>query len=90
VLYDHWDSWQWRYHLFDKRVYASWFPSLDALAEELAVFGGDGNPHYLTLPDTAVAQPVKRVVAQAGFRLQFVPLSAPSQIQLYEIIATGD
>jgi hypothetical protein len=26
VLYDHWFSWQWRYHLFDKRVFVSWFP----------------------------------------------------------------
>ncbi|MCP4429034.1 MAG: phospholipid carrier-dependent glycosyltransferase [Chloroflexi bacterium] len=90
VLYDHWHSWQWRYHLFDKRVYVSWFPSPDALAEELVVFGDDGNPHYLALPDTIAADPVKRAVAQAGFRLQPIPLAVPAQIHLYEIVTIND
>ncbi len=96
VLYDHWYSWQWRYHLFDSRVYVSWFPSPAALAEELTAFGADGNPHYLALPDTAVGQqrdvalPVKRAVTGAGFYLHPVPLSAPASIKLYEIVEIGD
>ncbi len=32
VLYDHWYSWQWRYHLFDTGVYVSWFPNPDDAA----------------------------------------------------------
>ncbi len=90
VLYDHWYSWQWRYHLFDKRVYVSWFPDPDALVEELAAFGRDGNPHYLALPHSAAARPVKRAVTQAGFRLRPVPLAAPAAIDLYEVVSTGD
>ncbi len=69
VLYDHWFSWQWRYHLFDQKVYVSWFPHPAGLADELAVFGRDGNLHYLVLPDSAVSRPVLRAVEQAGFRL---------------------
>ena len=90
VLYDHWYSWQWRYHLFDKRVYVSWFPDAGALVDELIVFGGDGHPHYLALPKSAVAEPVKRAVRQAGFRLQPVLLAAPAQIDLFEVVDVGD
>ncbi len=86
VLYDHWYSWQWRYHLFDKRVYVSWFPHPDALAAEIVAFGDDGNPHYLALPRTAVSRPIERAVAQAGFHLKPVPLAAPTEVILYEIV----
>jgi 4-amino-4-deoxy-L-arabinose transferase-like glycosyltransferase len=85
VLYDHWFSWQWRYHLFDKKVHVSWFPYPEALATELAVFGDNGQPHYLALPDSDQALPVRRAVTAAGFRLQPVALSVPASIQLYEI-----
>ncbi len=72
VLYDHWYSWQWRYHLFDTAVYTAWFPHPAALADELAVFGRDGNPHYLALPDDNRALPILRAVHEAGFELETV------------------
>ncbi len=72
VLYDHWYSWQWRYHLFDTAVYTAWFPNPAALADELTVFGRDGNAHYLVLPDDETALPVLRAVREAGFRLERV------------------
>jgi 4-amino-4-deoxy-L-arabinose transferase-like glycosyltransferase len=83
VLYDHWFSWQWRYHLFDKRVFVSWFPHADALAADLTAFGQDGSPRYLALPDTAVAQPITRTVQEAGFTLTAVAQS--NHIILYQI-----
>lgn len=70
VLYDHWYSWQWRYHLFDTAVYTAWFPNPAALAEELTVFGRDGNAHYLVLPADETALPVLRAVHEAGFGLE--------------------
>ena len=83
VLYDHWFSWQWRYHLFDRRVFVSWFPHADDLAADLAAFGQDGSPRYLVLPHTAVAQPIRRTVQEAGFTLTAVAQS--NQIILYKI-----
>ena len=85
VLYDHWFSWQWRYHLFDKRVFVNWFPHADALATDLTAFGQDGAPRYLALPNTAVAQPILRTVQEAGFTLTAVAQS--NQIILYKIIS---
>jgi hypothetical protein len=85
VLYDHWFSWQWRYHLFDKRVFVSWFPHGDALAANLTAFGQDGSPRYLALPNTAVAQPFIRIVNEAGFGLATIARS--NKIILYEIIS---
>ncbi len=72
VLYDHWSSWQMRYHLFDKRVYVSWFPHGQALATDLTAFGQDGSLRYLVLPNTAVSQPIIRSVQEAGFALTAV------------------
>jgi hypothetical protein len=86
VLYDHWYSWQWRYQLFDKPVYASWQPNPAALADELAVFGADGHRHYLVLPDSVAARPFMRAVDSTGFRLQPITLAAPTQMRLYEIV----
>ncbi|VAW29965.1 hypothetical protein MNBD_CHLOROFLEXI01-3332 [hydrothermal vent metagenome] len=83
VLYDHWFSWQWRYQLFDKRVFVSWFPHGQALADDLAAFGQDGSPRYLALPNTAVAQPIIRAVQEAGFTLTAV--SQTDDIILYQI-----
>jgi 4-amino-4-deoxy-L-arabinose transferase-like glycosyltransferase len=88
VLYDHWYSWQWRYHLFDKRVYVSWFPDGAALADELAVFGRDGQPRYLVLPQTAVAQPIVRAVTEAGFTLQ--PVANADTITLYQLLSAEE
>jgi hypothetical protein len=69
VLYDHWYSWQWLYHLFDDKVYVSWFPNPDALVEDLQIFGGDGNLRYLALPNSDPSTPVRRILEQAGFEL---------------------
>lgn len=69
VLYDHWYSWQWRYHLFDKRVFISWFPHPDALIEDLRIFGGHGNDRYLALPNSDQSVPVRRMLDAAGFTL---------------------
>ena len=89
VLYDHWYSWQWRYHLFDKRVYVSWFPHTDALLADLAVFGGDGHSRYIALPDAAVSRPAERALVGAGFSLRPVTLPTPGQINLWEIVPAG-
>jgi len=87
VLYDHWYSWQWRYHLFETAVYTAWFPNPAALADELAVFGNDGNPHYLVLPNDETALPVLRAVREAGFGLKQVTITNEknSRIILYHI-----
>jgi 4-amino-4-deoxy-L-arabinose transferase-like glycosyltransferase len=70
VLYDHWYSWHWRYQLFDRRVYVGWFPHADALLDDLAVFGGGSAPRYVALPASAVARPVARRLAEAGYGLE--------------------
>lgn len=89
VLYDHWYSWQWRYHLFDTGVYVSWFPHSTALADDLAVFGGDSSSRYLVLPAGPVAGPVRRAVADAGYTLVAETLPAMSaevdQLMLYRL-----
>ena len=72
VLYDHWYSWQWRYHLFDQHIYVNWFPSPEELAEDLAVFGRTGDERYIVLPDSGVAEIVKREIAEAGFDLSHI------------------
>jgi hypothetical protein len=90
VLYDHWYSWHWRYHLFDRRVYVNWFPHPAALIEDLAVFGGDGNPRYLVLPTGEVANPMRRAVQTAGFTLQPFASDDLNHITLYAIEEGGD
>jgi hypothetical protein len=85
VLYDHWYSWQWRYHLFDTAVYTAWFPNPAALADELTVFGRDGNVHYLVLPDDATALPVLRAVHEAGFGLELVAGGENGRMVLYRV-----
>jgi hypothetical protein len=72
VLYDHWYSWQWQYHLFDKGVYVSWFPHPDSLAEDLDAFGDSEGDRYLILPASDAARPVKRVMATTDFQLHQV------------------
>ncbi len=70
VLYDHWYSWHWQYHLFDKGVYVSWFPHPTALTDDLAAFGDTAGARYIVLPDNDTALPVLRSIANAGFKLQ--------------------
>jgi len=72
VLYDHWYSWQWRYHLFDEAVYVSWFPHPERLVEELDAFMGDGNRRYVALPVDGRGEAVMTAVQEAGFGLEFV------------------
>ncbi|MCL4266362.1 MAG: hypothetical protein KJ069_24365 [Anaerolineae bacterium] len=83
VLYDHWFSWQWGYHLFYRKVYISWFPHGAALAEDLAVFGRDGNARYVALPVGDISQPIIRAIHNAGFQLQ--PIATAGNIVLYQI-----
>jgi 4-amino-4-deoxy-L-arabinose transferase-like glycosyltransferase len=84
VLYDSWYSWQWRYYLFDSRVYVSWFPQATALVDDLLAFAGDGPARYLALPRGPQARPVTRAVEEAGFGLEEV--AASDDIVLYEVI----
>ncbi len=84
VLYDHWYSWQWGYHLFYRKVYVSWFPHGAALAEDLAVFGRDGNTRYITLPNSMISQPIIRAIHSAGFQLHLV--ATAGNIALYQIL----
>lgn len=70
VLYDHWYSWHWRYHFFDKAVYVSWFPDPAALAADVEAFGDSAGSRYIVLPDSAASAPVFRALKQAGYELQ--------------------
>ncbi len=83
VLYDHWYSWQWRYHLFDKKVYVSWVAHPQALARDLAVFGHNGQPRYLALPADDSSLPFRRAVQAAGFHLE--PVATSGTIVLYAV-----
>ena len=85
VLYDHWYSWQWNYHLFWRRVYVNWVPHPDALAEDLRVFGGDGSPRYIVLPRDGRARPFHRAVSEAGFRLLPIDGAEAATMQLYGV-----
>ena len=84
VLYDHWYSWQWRYHLFDSRVFVNWFPNTEVLLENLRVFAEDGSPRYIALPNTAVSDPIHLALNEAGFSLQ--PIANEGKITLFAII----
>ena len=85
VLYDHWYSWHWRYQLFDRRVYASWFPHADALLADLAAFGGAGPARYVALPRDGSAAPLMRRLREAGYRLAAVPGPAEAAMALWRI-----
>ena len=83
VLYDHWYSWQWRYHLFDRGVYVSWFPHSGALVEDLEVFAGDEEERYLVLPHNEAANPVLRAIDVAGFSAE--PAYETREMILYRL-----
>lgn len=86
VLYDHWYSWHWRYHFFDKRVFVNWFPYPAALAEDLAVFGHDGHPRYLVLPADDRGDPIRRAVQSADFTLCPLVSDDLNRLTLYAIV----
>ncbi len=88
VLYDHWYSWHWRYHLFDGRVFVSWFPHADALLADLAAFGGSGPARYVVLPNSEAARPVMRQLLGSGYDLQAVNLDETASMILYRIDGT--
>jgi 4-amino-4-deoxy-L-arabinose transferase-like glycosyltransferase len=69
ILYDHWYSWQWQYHLLDKKVYTSWFPYPAALVEDLQVFGNTAGRRYIVLPDSKEALPVLRAIEKTDYFL---------------------
>ncbi len=85
VLYDHWYSWHWRYQLFDRRVYVSWFPHAEALLADLAAFGGAGPARYVALPGDGSAAPLVRRLGEAGYRLVAVPGPAGATMTLWRI-----
>lgn len=87
VLYDHWYSWQWRYHLFDRRVFINWLPDPVTFRADLAAFGHDGLPRYLALPYTPRANPFIRAVDEAGFSLIPIRDTGPGGIILYRLVA---
>lgn len=84
VLYDHWYSWQWRYHLFDSGVYVAWVPHPAALIDDLAVFY-DGR-RYLALPNRPAAEPFLQALAAAGYRARPIAhAGTPFGVTLYTI-----
>ena len=84
VLYDHWYSWQWGYHLFDQRVFVSWFSDADTLVENVLAFKDDPAPRYIALPNTAVSAPIHQALNNAGFSLQ--PIANEGMISLFKIV----
>jgi len=84
VLYDHWYSWQWRYHFFDRGVYVNWIADPGALAEDLRVFGAEGS-RYLAAPPGPAGEPLRRAAASAGYRA--VPVQEAGEIVLYALEA---
>jgi hypothetical protein len=84
VLYDHWYSWQWRYHFFDTGVYVNWVPHADQLIADLDGFYDD--QRYIVLPDSAESLPFQRALHAAGYELQsLVEVSAEPGMILYKI-----
>ncbi len=83
VLYDHWYSWHWRYHFFDRGVYVSWFPGPEALAVDLSVFGRSASPRFLALPAAPAAEPILRAVTGSGFAAK--EAASAGSIILYQL-----
>jgi hypothetical protein len=87
VLYDHWYSWQWRYHLFNSGVYVSWFDTPAELVEDLTVFGATPGTRYLAAPDSPAAGPALRSLQDAGFDVQLTGRApAPGGVVLFRIV----
>jgi 4-amino-4-deoxy-L-arabinose transferase-like glycosyltransferase len=85
VLYDHWFSWQWGYHLFDRGVYVNWVPNPALLAEDLTVFGDGANVRFIVLPTDGTERPFIRKIEAVGFRLEPVPEAGGTSMTLYRI-----
>ena len=84
VLYDHWYSWQWRYHLLETGVYTEWTPDPRTLVENLDVFY-DAH-RYLVLPTDARTAPFQRALKNGGYALEKRLQSG--KMTLYQIIAS--
>ena len=87
VLYDHWASWQWSYHLFDRGVYVNWVPNPAILAEDLTVFGDGDNVRFIVLPTDGAERPFIREIEAACFRLEPIPEAGGTSMTLYRIIS---
>lgn len=83
VLYDHWYSWQWRYHLFDSGVYVDWTPHPQQLVADLNAFYDDRR--YVALPDSAESLPFRRALSDAGYTLRPVSGAPADDVVLYQI-----
>ncbi len=85
VLYDHWFSWQWGYHLFDRGVYVNWVPNPALLAEDLTVFGDGDNVRFIVLPTDGAERPFIREIEAAGFKVEPIPEAGGTSMTLYRI-----
>jgi len=85
VLYDHWTSWQWGYHLFDRGVYVNWVPNPTMLVEDLTVFGDGDNVRFVVLPTDGAERPFIRELEVAGFSLEPIPEAGGTRMTLYRI-----
>ena len=91
VLYDHWYSWQWQYHLLDKKVYISWFIYPEGLVEDLDVFGRTVDRRFVVLPATNAALPVIRKMNEAGYDLnQVLKTEYDPGMILYQVQYRGE
>ena len=94
VLYDHWQSWQWRYYFLNRPVYVHWFPDPADLAADLAVHGREGPDRYLAVPERIDAAPLLRAVREVGYDLAleatFRPPDRADGVLLYRVIATDE
>ena len=85
VLYDHWYSWQWGYHLFDRGVYVNWVPNPALLAEDLTVFGDGDTLRFVVLPTDGAERPFIREIEAAGFKIEPIPEAGGTSMTLYRI-----
>jgi hypothetical protein len=89
VLYDHWLSWQWSFYLFDAPVYVAWFPTPDALAQDLRAFGA-APPRYLVIPAWESDAELRAAAADAGFAFEprFVThrRDGPTTLTVYALV----
>ena len=88
VLYDHWYSWQWRFHFLDQPVYVSWQESPSALARDLRAHGAGPEARYLALPADGRGAPFLRGVADAGYVAELT-FAVPA-MHLFRLLPAGD
>ncbi len=85
VLYDHYYSWQWRYHFFDTGVFVSWFPNPDWFGRELQAFESDSHERFVVLPNDERGNPVRREATALGFSLVEIEQTAEMTLYLVEV-----